>query len=152
MNSSYPDWIPNAFPRLSQDGYEVTSSPTEEYNCIAYAVHDDGRWWSHFPGYYWPGTRTPDVSSLLSVMESEGYESCDSPNLEEGFEKVAVFGKSGHWTHAARLKADGKWTSKLGTEEDIEHNTLESMEGDLYGLVIQILRKKTLLLPLHNYA
>ena len=57
-----------------------------------------------------------------------------------------------YWTHAARLKADGKWTSKLGTEEDIEHNTLESMEGDLYGLVIQILRKKTLLLPLHNYS
>ena len=55
-----------------------------------------------------------------------------------------MFGKNGRWTHAARLKPDGKWTSKLGIEEDIEHNTLESMEGDLYGFVIQILRKQTL--------
>ena len=63
--------------------------------------------------------------------------------LETEFEKIAVFGKDGRWTHAARLKVDGKWTSKLGKEEDIEHNTLESMEGDLYGFVVEVLRKET---------
>ena len=141
-NYSYSNWISKALPKLVQDGYVVTSTATIEYNCIAHALHDDTRWWSHLPGYYWPGPRTPDASSLLAVLESEGYESCESLTHENGFEKVAVFAKNGRWTHAARLKADGKWTSKLGSEEDIEHISVESMEGDLYGYVTKILRRK----------
>ena len=141
-NASSSDWIFTTFPQLSDDGYIVTSPPTDEYNCIAHVVYDVERWWSHLPGYYWPGSRTPYVSSLLSVLESEGFQVCDSTTPEEGFEKIAIYGKNGRWTHAARLQSDGLWTSKLGVFEDIEHGTLESIEGDLYGVVVQVLRRE----------
>jgi hypothetical protein len=30
---------------------------------------------------------------------------------------------------------DGNWTSKLGKGEDIQHDSLDGLEGDLYGKV-----------------
>ncbi|HEX4644075.1 MAG TPA: hypothetical protein VH598_00545, partial [Verrucomicrobiae bacterium] len=38
-------------------------------------------------------------------------------------------------THAAIQTEDGKWRSKLGDFEDIEHNLLSSLEGTWYGTV-----------------
>ncbi|TAF36353.1 MAG: hypothetical protein EAZ69_10585 [Oscillatoriales cyanobacterium] len=43
-------------------------------------------------------------------------------------------------THAARQLANGKWTSKLGWLEDIEHE-LDGLTGDRYGVVGQILKR-----------
>lgn len=43
--------------------------------------------------------------------------------------------------HAARQQPSGVWTSKLGQMEDIEHNMLEALRGDVYGRVGLILRR-----------
>ena len=43
-------------------------------------------------------------------------------------------------THAARQFPGGRWTSKLGPAEDIEHE-LEELAGPLYGEVVLILRR-----------
>lgn len=43
-------------------------------------------------------------------------------------------------THAARQLENGKWTSKLGQLEDIEHE-LDGLVGDKYGIVVTILRR-----------
>ncbi|NET26084.1 hypothetical protein [Okeania sp. SIO1I7] len=43
-------------------------------------------------------------------------------------------------THAVRQLANGKWASKLGWLEDIEHE-LDALNGDRYGVVGQILKR-----------
>lgn len=40
------------------------------------------------------------------------------------------------WTHAARQLPTGKWTSKLGRSEDIEHTTPEAVSGTTYGAMV----------------
>jgi hypothetical protein len=38
--------------------------------------------------------------------------------------------------------ASGTWSSKLGVSEDIEHATLEGLEGVIYGKVVRILKRR----------
>jgi hypothetical protein len=45
------------------------------------------------------------------------------------------------YTHAARQRQGGGWTSKLGKLQDIEHDTLDSLSGSDYGTIVQIMRK-----------
>jgi hypothetical protein len=48
--------LENFFPRISIEGYHVTSPETPKYNCIAWAAGKDDKWW--WPDknnqYYWP--------------------------------------------------------------------------------------------------
>lgn len=61
--------------------------------------------------------------------------------MEPGFEKVAVFAISEDIpAHVARQLPNGRWTSKLGQLEDIEHE-LHALEGAEYGRVVQVLRR-----------
>jgi len=70
-----------------------------------------------------------------------GYHQCESAAPEEGFNKVAIFCKpNGKPAHAARQLPHGRWTSKLGDWEDIEH-ALNAVAGSAYGTVVVILRK-----------
>ena len=135
-------WIDDIFPGLVGPGYSVTSSPTDQYNCIAWAAEDDSEWWSHLQSYRWPADRTHSVESLVAVFVSLGYEVCDSNSLEEGYDKVAIYAHSGLWKHAARQLPSGQWTSKLGPDEDIEHTTLEGLCGEPYGIVHCIMRRR----------
>jgi len=65
-----------------------------------------------------------------------------------GFEKVALFAESGLlYTHAARQLASGRWTSKLGGAEDVEHDRPNDVAGGVYGEVVQIMRR-----PIRNPA
>ena len=69
---------------------------------------------------------------------------CDNSEPEPGFEKIAVYGKVGKFSHVARLLESGNWTSKLGTLEDIEHDDLDSLTEDLdnsYGQPLVFLRR-----------
>jgi hypothetical protein len=38
----------------------------------------------------------------------------------------------------------GKWSSKLGKAEDIEHDTPDDVAGGVYGEVVQILKRSVL--------
>jgi hypothetical protein len=62
-------------------------------------------------------------------------------SLDVGFEKVALFGYSLYYTHAARQLPNGKWTSKLGKAEDIEHDIPDDVAGGVYGGVVQIMKR-----------
>ena len=55
--------------------------------------------------------------------------------------RVAQATSDGEPTHAARQLPNGKWTSKLGRWEDIEHD-LEGLTGEMYGSVQQILKRQ----------
>ena len=61
--------------------------------------------------------------------------------MDPGFETVALFGDGVFYTHAARQLPDGKWTSKLGREEDIEHHAAEDVAGGVYEDVVQFMRR-----------
>jgi hypothetical protein len=42
-----------------------------------------------------------------------------------GWQTIALYSADGELTHAARRLDNGRWTSKLGPDIDIEHDTLE---------------------------
>ncbi len=46
--------LENHFPNLKQAGYSITSEEDAGYNCIAWAVGDNRKWWEPLPGFYWP--------------------------------------------------------------------------------------------------
>jgi hypothetical protein len=128
------------FPSLSGSVYHVTSVPDEAYNCIAHAAgKDDTPWWpaaEGTPDVYWPHgvAREETLEAFLAAFGAIGYVSCDNPLLEPGFEKIAVYVDAHNVpTHAARQTPTGAWSSKLGQLDDIEHATLEALEGGLYG-------------------
>lgn len=131
-----------AFPKLAVTEFQVTSEPTPEYNCIAWAAGEDCNFW--WPGKFWPKDVPAKVTrvAFVKAFGERGYELCDGPELEEGFEKVCLYEKLGRPTHAARQLANGSWTSKLGIEYDISHE-LEGLRGNVYGHPAVYLRRPT---------
>ena len=124
------------FSNLS-DSASVTSEETPEYNCFAWAVGVTDEFWE--PGRTWP-IDTPtahEVRIIVHAYRTRGFEPCASGSLEPGIEKIAIYeDEDGDPTHAARQLPSGKWTSKLGPWEDIEHE-LTDLEGayPAYGRV-----------------
>lgn len=137
--------IEGEFPRLRTSPYTITSPKDWTYNCIAWAAGmTDVPWWPD-PNHdcYWP-TDIPRERSLPCFSKAYrqlGYERCDSPAVESAFEKIAIFvDAEGEPTHAARQLPSGRWTSKLGQLEDIEHD-LHALEDSDYGTVALIMRR-----------
>ena len=80
--------------------------------------------------------------AFIAAFATLGYETCDDGALEDGVEKVAIYAfPSGRATHAARQLPTGRWTSKIGYEEDIEHGSPTELEGVEYGAVAQYMRR-----------
>lgn len=137
--------IRQKFPGLTNASFQVTSPVSDQYNCIAWAAQEDDRWWwpDRYGIGYWPADarREETLSSFIDTFKSFGYEECNSPELEVGFEKVAIFtDQDGEPTHMARQLQNGSWTSKLGRLNDIEHD-LSGVEGNEYGRVALLLRR-----------
>lgn len=133
------------FPGL--DGCEwKPTSPEALYNCISWAVSDPRRrWWEPTPSCYWPPgvPREYTVNAFQQAFEACGFSVCSSAVLEEGFDKVALYAAGDEPQHAARQLPMGSWTSKLGLADDIEHETLDALEGDQYGKVVLIMKRPT---------
>lgn len=132
-----------AFPRLTAENHRTTSPASIDYNCIAWSAGDAEHWWQ--PGVYWPIPAPPQeygIEVLRHLFASLGYESCGlDAEMEPGFDKVALFAQSLFYTHAARQLPNGKWTSKLGNAEDIEHDTPQDVAGGIYGDVVAIVKR-----------
>jgi len=130
------------FPRLTTENHRVTSPAMIDYNCIAWAAGDTERWWE--PGVFWPIESPPDnygIGILEAAFKSLGFEACDGEEPEPGFEKNAIYGNNLFYMHAAKQLPTGKWTSKLGKLEDIEHDTPDVVAGGVYGEVVGIMRR-----------
>jgi hypothetical protein len=140
------DELESNFPRLRGTNYKITSPASHRYNCIAWAANDDSKfWWPRPLGpYYWPkgAPMEESLGAFMRAFQLVGYEPCDSESPEPGFEKVAIFvGADGTPKHAARQTRSGAWTSKLGSDVDIQHEKLDAVSGVMYGTVAQIMKR-----------
>ena len=70
-----------------------------------------GAWWE--PGFQWlDGLPSPhngdDLHSYLALFERWGFEFCDTPNLEPGCLKIAVYAKENESHHVAKQLRSGE--------------------------------------------
>lgn len=134
------------FPGLARGAYTVTSPRSQQYNCIAWAAGDASNWWWPGPNLeaeYWPAAvaRVETLDAFQAVFASLRYVVCESGDVEPGFEKVAIFADNNNAPkHAARQLPNGRWTSKIGALEDIEH-ALRDLEGEEYGSVVVFMKR-----------
>jgi len=86
------------------------------------------------------------VVAVTEIFTSDGYQPTDNPEIELGWEKIAIYVslRDFEFSHVAR--SDGKvWKSKLGKGQDIDHYSLDVLEGDEadeYGIVDRILKRQ----------
>ncbi|MGA3283421.1 MAG: hypothetical protein ABSD57_03035 [Verrucomicrobiota bacterium] len=139
------------YPKLNAAGYKITSKKDKKYNCVAWAAErDQERWWEPLnePGCYWP-KEVPfnhSFENYVKVFGVLGYSYCDNPSLEDGIEKVALFSDVFGFTHVSHQLEDGRWTSKLGPDEDIKHTVIGALESNgvlpAYGMVTRIMKRR----------
>lgn len=134
---------PENFPN-SLEGCTVKSPEDPAYNCIAFAAGETKRfWWPNKETMYWPDgiPAKETVNSFLKLFQSLGYKNCRDGSHEIGFEKVAIYALNNKVKHVARQLPDGAWVSKLGSDVDIEHETVKNLEGPFYGEVARFLKR-----------
>lgn len=146
MSRHDPNATPNpGFPNLTPGNHRIIGPATDRFNCIAWACGDTARWWQPGHLFYWPVPCDPDdstVANLLAAFTAVGYAPCSDGVAEPGFEKVTTFATAaGEYTHAARQLPSGKWSSKLGEWELIEHDTPEAVGGGVYGQLRQFMKR-----------
>jgi hypothetical protein len=139
--------IEEVFPALAKGGFQITSPVDKRYNCIAYAAGDMAKWWWPLPAnvkeVFWPAdvTREETLTAFRDAFASVGFVDCDNDNVERDIEKIALFANAQNVPlHAARQQANGRWSSKLGEREDIEH-ALRDLEGYAYGMVVLVMSR-----------
>jgi hypothetical protein len=147
----YPTEVAGTFKKLTSGNSQKTSVAAKEYNCIAWAADDTARlWWPDEDGDgFWPDgvKREVTLESFVQAFNTLGYVVCENGDLEEGFEKIAIYANLSTPTHAARQLRNGKWTSKLGFDDrvgvDISHDSPELLT-DVYGTVVQFMKRPTI--------
>jgi hypothetical protein len=136
------------FPKLRAGNYKHTSDATGRYNCVAFANDNVRKWWEageHGGCYYWPTNIADTVDGWVELFTMQGYEITTVREVEHGFEKVAIYVDLTDMLPGHVAKSNGiVWKSKLGRYQDIEHSSLDLLEGDQgceYGVVDRILRR-----------
>lgn len=138
--------LKNLFPMLRGTAYQITGPADPIYNCIAWAAGATDIWWWPIGDpqrVYWPAgvPREETLDAIQSAFVALGYVNCDHAEPEPGYEKVAIFANAVRFpTHAARQLPGGRWTSKLGQLECIEHALLD-LEGAEYGSVVLVMKR-----------
>lgn len=147
------------FPLLEHDkDFKITGKPNPNYNCIAWAACvDDAWWWAlpldkrpiHLDGvkYDWPFDAANDstLQTFTEIFSKLKYVLCNDGDYEDGFRKICIYGNNtDDVQHAARQHTVGKdkglWSSKLGQGFRINHGTAYTIEGDIYGKVLQFMK------------
>jgi hypothetical protein len=143
-------WDTALLPNLNENNCAITSPASRTYNCLAWAAGNAAFWWWPDPAhmYFWPPNvpRELTVDAFVRAYATLGFATCADGNMENGFEKIALYARRMPWgdiepTHAARQLPNGKWTSKLGPLEDVDHSTVSDLDGPAYGSAVQFLKR-----------
>ena len=148
MRNLTPAELEIKFPKLRSGNYRHTSDASARYNCMAFANDNERKWWQAglYGGlYYWPPKVNDTLEGWVELFTRQGYEVTGNRGVETGFEKVAIYVDLKEMLPSHVAKSDGRaWKSKLGRCQDIEHSSLDLLEGDQqweYGIVERILRR-----------
>jgi hypothetical protein len=136
-----PHALYQIFPKLTADTHRQTSAQDDFYNCVAWVFGDNTQWWesSTATGRYWPSgaPQNRSLAAYRTLFANRGYEDCDDASHEPGIEKIAVYVHDEYgFRHVAWQDERGVWWSKLGESFDIEHSSVDVLEGagtDGYG-------------------
>ena len=141
-------WPNHEVPYLTSQNHKITSPYKKRYNCIAWAAGCMTKWWWPADGGFWPQgvPREVTLSAFIAAFETLQYQPCADGSLEAGYEKISLFAQRDPVgvlvpTHAARQLPNGRWTSKLGPFEDIEHQQVEDVNGPVYGTPVQFMSR-----------
>jgi hypothetical protein len=132
------------YPALASGHFRITSPRDSSYNCLAFAADETRRCWppSAFGGLHWPAGAVAEdtLDGWISAYGTLGYTVSASAELESEWEKIAIYADRDFPLHVARQLPTGLWTSKLGPQEDIEHE-LAGLQGEEYGRVAVVLAR-----------
>ena len=97
-------------------------------------------------GYWPPGApRDETLEAFMLAYETLGYVACHDAAVEPGFEKIAIYCRTDQGAlapqHAAIQTRDGCWSSKLGTSIDIDHWSLDVLNGPTYGRAVCFMKR-----------
>ena len=140
-------WVNYYWENLNNANSKPKSDYNPIYNCIAFVANiEDTKWWPiREDGFDWPvGFPLEETveNFIYTFQGALGYELCESNSLEDGYEKLALYVKDNEPTHMAKQLVTGRWISKLGKFEDIEHDFAETLNGRAYGEARYFLKKK----------
>jgi len=120
------------FPSLSASRHQITSQPTDGYNCVAWVERALDRWYE--PGIFWPsGVPEPDgdedLECYVALFRSWGFEVCSTPGYEAGCLKLALYADGRCFQHVAKQLrgAAAGWSSKAGVLHDLRHQELDAL-------------------------
>jgi hypothetical protein len=145
FSDDLPFFEQSDYPNLVTGAYVITSEDDPRYNCIAWAVGDERRWWwpDAAGDHFWPAgvPREPTIEAFIAAYGTFGFKRCADGALESGIEKIAIYALDGAPTHAARQLSTGLWTSKLGVDHDISHEDRSAVNGPIYGASVCFLAR-----------
>jgi len=111
--------LESTFPNLVSTGYRVTSPESIDYNCLAWVVGDQTKWWQPEDGnytgipFYWHREGLySTIDTYLEQYRAEGFEITDSANFEPEFDKIAMS------THATSLPT-WHWYKTAGGDSSV---------------------------------
>jgi hypothetical protein len=140
-------WSASKFPNLKENNSVLISRCDYNCNCIGWDAGKIEYWWP-FGREYWPTkiSRKLTLRAFVQAFGTVGYVRCKNGSLEKGFEKIAIYASKDADQklvpeHAARQLIDGRWMSKMGLDEDIEHLTVNDVGGPEYGKVVCYMRR-----------
>ncbi len=136
-----------SFPNSFKEPFEITSPKTSEYNCLAWALDDNTKWYESDDDYYWFNgiARNNTLNTIQAIFENLGFQRTDNIEFQLGIERIALFSKDNdECLHLASQIDNDKWTSKLGSSYDVIHS-LKSIENGIYGKAVVFLERSNTL-------
>lgn len=128
----------------SDVNFRLLSPCSYQYNCIAYAMGMTDRWvdYADIPWHWWPPVeKGASVEHLKNAFQYFGFEECGmDDNVDDLYDKVALYHIANQWTHAARIVAAGIYHSKFGASYDGCHSSGNVLQAK-YGNVCLIMRR-----------
>lgn len=123
------------FPAMKGE-FEVSSTPTKTYNCIAWSLGITSQWIN--PAQSWAASDQLNGRFGYRRMSTMDF------SRQRGVEKIVLYGKVDAWgrvtefTHQARQMTDGSWSSKLGQNALIRHLTPGALNSATYGVPVAV--------------
>lgn len=137
---------PDAFgePLKNDVNFKLLSDFSFQYNCIAFAMGMTDRWVDHsnIAWHWWPPVEKGEsVDHLIKAFQYFGFEECGlDDNIDDLYDKIAIYHVKKRWTHAARIVANGIYHSKFGESFDGRHSSGNVLQAQ-YGNVCMIMRR-----------